>query len=204
MLIAVERLLIKLRQPASRADELVALRGRLRAERRAAAGDDERALARDVRARKLAVSARLTDVTSCRSCATGAPWPRGHYDGGDCCSGVTAELFDDSELAALAHAGTRPRDLTPPAGDDHAGCAFRGAHGCSLALAHRPARCVHYVCDTLRRELYDRGRLDAVEADLAALNAAMQRFTAAREARLQRELSATLVAALVQSRRAAP
>jgi len=196
VLIAVERLLYKLRQPASRADELVALRGRLRAERRAAADADERALARDVRARKLAVSARLTDVTSCRSCATGAPWPRGHYDGGDCCSGVTAELFDDSELAALAHAGTRPRDLVPPAGDDHAGCAFRGARGCSLALAHRPARCVHYVCDTLRRELHDRGRLDAVEADLAALNATMQRFVTAREARLDRELLAPLVQAL--------
>jgi hypothetical protein len=73
VLIAVERLLFKLRQPASRADELVALRARLRAERRAAADPAERALARDVRARKLAVSARLADVTSCRSCATGAP-----------------------------------------------------------------------------------------------------------------------------------
>jgi len=199
VLIAVERLLFKLRQPASRADELVALRARLRAERRAAADPDERALARDVRTRKLAVSAHLGDVTSCRSCATGAPWPRGHYDGGDCCSGVTAELFDDSELAALAHAGTRPRDLAPPAGDDHAGCAFRGAHGCSLPLAHRPARCVHYVCDTLRRELHDRGRLDAVEADLAALNAAMQRFVIAREARLDRELLAPLVAGLADA-----
>jgi len=199
VLIAVERLLFKLRQPASRADELVALRARLRVERRAAAGDDERALARDVRARKLAVSAHLGDVTSCGSCATGAPWPRGHYDGGDCCSGVTADLFDDNELAALAHAGTRPGDLVPPR-DDHAGCAFRGAHGCSLAVAHRPARCVHYVCDTLRRELHDRGRLDAIEGKLAALNQTMQLFVAAHQARRDRKIETPLIEAIAAAR----
>ena len=196
MLIAAERLLLKIRQPASRADELIELRRRLRAERAATADPVERDLARAVTAAKVAVAGELDAVRSCSSCATGAPWPRGHYDGGDCCSGVTAELFDDNELAALAHAGTRPRDLVPPR-DDHAGCAFRGAHGCSLALSHRPARCVHYVCDTLRRELHDRGRLDAIESRLADLNATMQRFTTTHQARLDRELVAPLVDALV-------
>jgi hypothetical protein len=200
VLISVERLLIKLRQPRSRADELIALRERLRAERASQPDGEEREYAAKVHARKLAVTAQLSDVTSCRSCATGAPWPRGHYDGGDCCSGVTAELFDDAELSALARAGTRPRDLTPPS-DDHAGCAFRGARGCSLDVSHRPARCVHYICDTLRRELHDRHRLDAIERDLAELDQTMQQFRVAREARLQRELAAPLLAGLADAAR---
>ncbi|MBX3159044.1 MAG: hypothetical protein KF773_23960 [Deltaproteobacteria bacterium] len=200
MLISVERLLIKLRQPRSRADELIELRRRLRDELAADAGDDERTLAREVHARKVAVSAELREVTSCRSCATGAPWPRGHYDGGDCCAGVTADLFDDHELGALAHAGTRPRDLVPPR-DDHAGCAFRGAHGCSLAVDHRPARCVHYICDTLRAELHRRGRLDAIEARLAELDAEMQRFVAVHRARRDRDVLAPILDAIAQARR---
>lgn len=202
MLVAVERLLIKLRQPRSRADELVALHARLRAELARDVGGDERALADDVQARKLAVAAELHGVASCRSCATGAPWPRGGYDGGDCCAGVTADLFDDNELAALAHAGTRVRDLTAPPGSDvHAGCAFRGPHGCTLAVAHRPARCVHYLCDTLRRELHTRGQLDAVEAKLAALDAAMQRFTAVHQAAADRDVLAPLIDALARQAR---
>ena len=201
MLVAVERLLIKLRQPRSRADELVALRARLRAELARDADAEEHALALAVQASKLAVAAELGDVVACRSCATGAPWPRGAYDGGDCCAGVTADLFDDHELAVLAHAGTRPRDLEPPAGTDaHAGCAFRGPHGCTLAVEHRPGRCVHYLCDGLRRELHARGRLDTVEARLAALNEAMQRFTAVHRARLDRDVLAPLIDAIARRR----
>jgi hypothetical protein len=200
--VAVERLLIKVRQPRSRAAELIALRGRLRAERVRAVDEDERALARDVLARKLAVSAELDAVVSCRGCATGEPWPRGAYDGGDCCAGVTAELFDDNELAALAHAGTRPRDLVPPAGADaHAGCAFRGPRGCTLEVEHRPGRCVHYLCDTLRRELHARGRLDTVEARLAELNTTMQRFVAVHQARVDHDVLAPIIDAMAAARR---
>ena len=195
MLIAVERLLIKLRQPALRAVELIELRRRLRAERSASIDDEERRLAAEVHTRKLAVVEQLTDVTSCASCAKGTPWPNGHYSGGDCCCGVTNEVFDDHEVGALAHAGTRARDLHPPR-DDHAGCAFRGASGCSLDVGHRPARCVHYVCDILRHELYDRGKLDAIEGSLAALDRTMKQFTAARIARLDRETLAPIVAAI--------
>ena len=203
MLISVERLLFRLRQPASRAEELVALRRRVREELAADVDDDERALAHAVHAQKLAVAAELHGVTSCASCATGQPWPVGHYDGGACCSGVTAELFDDNELAALVLAGTRTRDLTPPRGADHAGCAFRGARGCSLELAHRPARCVHYVCDGLRRELHARGQLDAVEAKLAELDRRVQRFTAVHRARRDREVLAPLIDALADATRRA-
>jgi hypothetical protein len=195
VVIAVERLLLRVRQPASRADELIELRRRLRDELAAEVDDEERALAREVHVRKLRVAEDLRAVASCRSCATGQPLPRGRYDGGDCCSGVTADLFDDNELAALAHAGTRTGDLVPPR-DDHAGCAFRGARGCTLDVAHRPSRCVHYLCDALRRELHARGQLDAIEAKLGELARAMQRFTAVHQARRDREVVAPLIDAL--------
>ncbi|MEO8698742.1 MAG: hypothetical protein ABI867_01830, partial [Kofleriaceae bacterium] len=137
MVIAVERLLIKLRQPRSRAGELIALRQRLRDELAREVSDEERALAGEVRARKLEVVTALAEVASCSTCAKGEPWPRGGYAGGSCCAGVTADLFDDNELAALAHAGTRPRDLVAPVGSDaHAGCAFRGPRGCTLEVTH--------------------------------------------------------------------
>ena len=196
--VRVGRLLARLRQPASRSDEVRALRGRIRDELASVeVNDEERALAREAHGKKLAVSAALHGVTSCRSCATGQPSPVGDYAGGACCSGVTAELFDDAELAALVHSGTRAKDLVPPPRHDHhAGCAFRGAHGCSLEVTHRPSRCVHYICDGLRRELYDRGQLDDIEAKLADLNKSMQAFATAHKARRDREVLAPLIAAL--------
>jgi hypothetical protein len=202
--VPVERLMMRLRQPASRADELVALRRRLRTERATAAADDERALAADVARAKRAVAAATGDVASCGSCAAHQPWPAGAFAGGACCSGNTADLFDDHELAALAGAGTRPRDLRPPAGRDaHAGCAFRGAHACSLALDHRPARCVHYLCETLRGELHRRGRLDDLETRLADLDRAMRAFTAVHRARQDREVLAPVIDAVRSAARRA-
>jgi hypothetical protein len=195
VLIAVERLLIKLRQPASRADELIELRRRLRHERAAVVDEEERALASAVQASKLSVAEELRAVASCGTCATGHPLPRGRYDGGACCSGVTADLFDDNEVGVLAVAGTRPRDLVPPDGD-HAGCAFRGPRGCSLEVKHRPGRCVHYLCDMLRRELHARGQLDAIEAKRGEFDRTMQRFVAVHQARLDREVVAPLIEAI--------
>lgn len=202
MLIAAERLLIKLRHPPSRADELNALRARLREELAGDVDEEERTLARAVLARKLAVSEQLSEVTSCGRCAKRQPWPRGHYDGGDCCAGVTADLFSDNELAALAHAGTRPHHLTPPARrDGHAGCAFRGPTGCTLEVTHRPGRCVHYLCDMLRRELHVRGQLDRVEALLAELSGDMQRFVAVHQARCDRDVLAPIIEAIESATR---
>jgi hypothetical protein len=197
MVIAVERLLIRIKHPASRAGELNALRARLRAELTKVDDGEERALALRVLAGKRAISAELREVSSCRSCATGLPAPHGSYAGGACCAGVTAELFDDHEVAALALAGTRPADLTPPGGDDlHAGCVFRGPRGCTLDVAHRPGRCVLYVCDSLRRELHGAGQLDDLEHLLGELQRDMTQLIAMHAMRVDREVLAPLVAAL--------
>ena len=204
MFVPIERLMTRLRQPASRAAEVSALRRRLRTELASPITDDERALAGEVARAKLAAAAAIGGVASCGSCAVRQPWPVGGFAGGACCAGVTAHVFDDHELAALAHAGTRPRDLRPPAGrEPHAGCAFRGAEACSLALDHRPARGVHYACDTLRAELHRRGRLDEVEARLAELARAMREFTEVHRARQDREVLAPVIEAVADAARAA-
>lgn len=200
MLIAVERLLIKLRQPRSRAGELIELRQRLRDELGSSPDADEPVLARAILEQKLRVSALLEGVVSCRSCTTGQPFPVGHFAGGACCAGNTPDLFDDNELAMLAHAGTRVADLVAPR-TDHAGCAFRGATGCTLAVDHRPARCVHYVCNGLRRELHTRERLDAVERELAELDRRVQQFRSVRGARVDHQVLAPLFDAIAAARR---
>jgi hypothetical protein len=150
-----------------------------------------------LRARKAAVSATLAlaGISSCGRCAAGKPDIRGVFAGGDCCTGVTAELFSDEELAALVHGGTRIRDLRAPR-SEHAGCAFRGATGCTLAATDRPERCVSYTCSILRRELHARGELADIERLLAELTAAKARFAALRHARLEREIFETLEAAV--------
>ncbi|MBA3455792.1 MAG: hypothetical protein H0T42_22035 [Deltaproteobacteria bacterium] len=134
-------------------------------------------------------------MTSCASCATGKRWPRGAFAGGDCCTGVTADLFSDDEVAALAQAGTRPGDLQAPTGE-HAGCAFRGETGCTLEAEDRPERCVSYMCTILRRELHTRGELGEIDGMIAELRRAMSAFTELRAARLDDEILGPLETAL--------
>jgi hypothetical protein len=167
-----------------------------RAQRRGLRG--EAAPARRLLDLKLAVAAATGAVSSCARCATGQPWPRGGYVGGDCCSGTTAHLFSDAEVAALAQTGTQPDDLRAPA-DAPAGCAFRGATGCSLDVAHRPSVCVRYACNGLQRELHDLGRLDDVERLSGELRDALAAFTAANTARRDREWADAEIAAIAAS-----
>ncbi|MDX2090611.1 MAG: hypothetical protein SFX73_22315 [Kofleriaceae bacterium] len=195
MLIAVERLLVRVRQVPSRADELIALRRRVRAERSANPGVEERATAAEILALKEKLSHALASVTACATCAVGKRWPRGAFPGGDCCSAVTADLFSDDEVAALVQSGTRPRHLDAPR-TDHAGCAFRGETGCTLSAAHRPGRCVHYTCFVLRTELRARGELGHIDELRTQLQEAQARFHALREARLDDELLVPLETAL--------
>ena len=175
MLVPIERLFAR----GTRATEVAGVKRRLRAERSRAEREDALAI-RDL---KLRLATATGSVSSCASCAIGKPSPRGVFAGGDCCSSPTDGLFDDVETAALAQAGTRPRDLVTPR-SEHAGCAFRGATGCTLAAEHRPTVCVRYACDGLRRELHRLGRLDDVEALALELRQALARFAARREARI--------------------
>lgn len=162
MLIPVKNLLDRLRHPRSRADELAALRRKLA---EPAQGDE--ALAREVVRLKIALAEAIGDVRSCSGCAL----PGDRWAGGHCCSSRTENLFTDEEIRALHLAGTR--DLTAPR-SDHAGCAFRGPEGCSLAVADRPVLCVRYLCRELETEIAERGDLATVKALAAALVRAMR------------------------------
>lgn len=189
MLIAVERLLIRLRQPKTRADELIALRERMRRELQAQPSDEERAAACEVRRLKRALADATGAVSTCSGCGTGMPRPGGAFAGGHCCSGDTATLFSDDEVAMLAQTGTRLADLAAPT-TEHAGCAFRAPTRCTLTVEDRPALCARYACNDLRRELFDLGRLDRIEQLEAELDTAYRRFVVLRADRLDDELLA--------------
>ena len=189
MFVPLRRLLKR----SPRAGDVRELRGKFRA---AMAKDGEQAEADEVLARKLALAAAYGEVSSCATCAKGKPGERGAYAGGDCCSGGALVVFSDEEVAALAQTGTRPSDLEPahgPARDP--GCAFRGPTGCTLEVAHRPAVCVRYACQILQRELHRSGRHD-IEQLARELGAALDRFTAARAEREQREAGEALLRSL--------
>ncbi|HTM23361.1 MAG TPA: hypothetical protein VL172_22720 [Kofleriaceae bacterium] len=179
----MQRLLRRLRQPRSRAAEIADVRARLRAERARPASDEERALARRMRALRAELTAALGQVGACATCTTGRPWPESAWSGGQCCSGHTADVFTDDEVAALALSGTRARDLAPPPGE-HAGCAFRGPTGCALDPADRPSVCARYLCRDLRRELHGDGRLAALLPLLDELDELWGRFSRSRSDRI--------------------
>jgi hypothetical protein len=192
MLIAARYLVDRLRQPQSRADEVLALRRRLAAESLASqVGADEAAAAIELRQLRQELSRATAGVTSCRSCAVGHPDPHGHFAGGHCCGLRTADVFSDDEVAALRQAGTGPAELRLPQGD-HAGCSFRGPTGCSLAAGDRPNLCLRYVCPDLARELAGRGDLVAIEALGAQMEAVYLRFVELRRQRLDRQELAEL------------
>jgi hypothetical protein len=193
VLIAVERLLVRVRQVPTRADELIALGTRVREMRREQPSEQERAVATEIRSVKRRVLTALSHVTSCATCATGKRAPRGAFAGGDCCSGITSDLFSEEQLAPLVQAGTTPRKLRAPR-TTHAGCAFRGSTGCTLDADDRPARCIHYTCWGLRNELRKRGELVAMDAQLDELKALMEQHTELRKVRLEDELIAPLEA----------
>lgn len=74
------------------------------------------------------------------------------------------------KLAGVSHS-----DLEPPRGD-HAGCAFRGEAGCTLAPANRPNICVRYVCLELRAEVREKPEWRRISELGAALRDEFARF----------------------------
>ena len=142
-----------MRHPRSRADELASLRARFSVmPSRWAASPELRASAEELRRLREELSRAQRGVSACAGCAKGRPEPHGHWVGGQCCGGQTLTIWSREECAALKLSGTKATALEPPRGD-HAGCAFRGERGCSLAAADRPSICVRYFCLELRAEL---------------------------------------------------
>jgi hypothetical protein len=186
MLLAARHLVDRKRQPRTRADELLRLRERLVAQRAPEdATDEELALARDLARLRVELTSELEarQPRSCSGCARGRSLPHGRWNGGHCCGAPTFDLFTDDELASLRLAGTTPARLAPPPpGTDHAGCAFRGPDGCSLAPVDRPNLCVRFLCRELEAEL---ARSDVSNQRLKSLarelSAAFRRFEDAHE-----------------------
>jgi hypothetical protein len=173
MSVSLRYLLDRLRHPRSRADELARLRARFAAQPgRWQASLEARKLARQLCLLRVEMHGRLGRVDICGGCAEGHPLPAGRWDGGHCCGGQTLEIFAPLEVAALKLGGVSAlRYRLPDA--EHAGCAFRGPTGCSLAAAERPTICLRYVCIELRQALKEDGRWPPI----AALNRQLgQRF----------------------------
>jgi hypothetical protein len=166
--------------------EVDAVRARVAEAAREGGSDEARALARELRALKPQVLAAFEGVHACGGCAKGHSRPHGRWDGGFCCGGRTEGVFDEHEVAALALAGTHPRDLRGPGGD-HAGCAFRGPEGCSLDARARPSLCVRFVCRELEGELRESGDWERVRALTRRLETTFAAFVKAREGELQRD-----------------
>jgi hypothetical protein len=182
MLIAARYLVDRLRQPRSRADEIASVRRRLTAQPAPSeANDEEIALARELRRLREELTAAVGAVNACSGCARGRSLPHGRWNGGQCCGGRTEDIFTDDELAALRLSGTTPARLAPPH-DDHAGCAFRGATGCSLEVADRPNLCVRYICRELEAELRQRDSFPQAKTLARALGDTFTRFSRAKSA----------------------
>lgn len=181
MLISPRMLVDRLRHPRSRADELARLRARFDAQPgRRASSPEQRELADRMRALRVELSRALEGVDACAGCARGHPLPAGRWAGGHCCGGDTLTIWSAAEVHALKLAGTSAGDLAAPRGD-HAGCAFRGPTGCSLAPEDRPSICLRYVCLELRAELTERARLRGVSELARDLTKAQERFAATRD-----------------------
>ena len=163
-------------EPRSRADELSTLAARFRAQPSAReAGRAAVESARRLRELRAEMSAAFANVEACKSCAKARPEPHGHWSGGSCCGSRTLDLFTPTEVAALKLASVSMSDLAAPHGD-HAGCAFRGETGCSLAPQHRPSLCVRYVCLELRAEVRDKPEWRRISELGAALRDESARF----------------------------
>jgi hypothetical protein len=175
MLVPVTALLRRWRGQPGRDREVAELHARIKAAARAPATDQARALALELRRLRPLVLEAFAGVRACSGCGRGRPLPHGKWSGGFCCGGATAGVFDDDEVAALALAGTRPRHLRAPPGEQ-AGCAFRGPRGCTLDAADRPNLCVRFACRELEAELKASGDWERVRALTRQLEKAFARF----------------------------
>jgi hypothetical protein len=141
----------------------------------------ERRLARTMRGLRREIAGATVDCQSCRSCAQGYPLPHGAWDGGHCCGAQTEQIFTEDEIANLAHGGAKLRHYSPV--ENPQGCIFRGSTGCVLDAADRPNICGHYLCNALKRELADSGKLKHLEELGDALLTHLEAYRELRRAR---------------------
>jgi len=192
--LAVRYVLDRLSGPRSRAEELLKLRRRLiDADGPGVASRAEKGLALCLRELRRELATKLGSVHACARCVRP---PSTNWQGGECCSAETRDLFNDHELAALRLAGTTLARLKPARGA-HRGCAFRGASGCSLEVEDRPSVCVGYACRELLIELSRRGDGTTIARLQDELQAVFQRFVAERTTRMQKVLYGELEAGLL-------
>jgi len=185
VLLAARHLVDRTRHSRARADALLQLRKRLGALPDASAVTPELVeLAKRLGDLREQLTRALGEVRSCSGCAAGHPEPFGHWPGGHCCGGDTANVFTDVELAALKLSGTTAGKLRAPR-SDLAGCAFRGPTGCSLEARDRPTLCVRFLCRELEQELRRRGDLAQLRALHTELTDAFEQF--AKESALTRD-----------------
>ncbi|MEZ4445387.1 MAG: hypothetical protein R3B72_40310 [Polyangiaceae bacterium] len=179
MLISVRHLVDRRRHPRERADALARLRARFAAQASASKDPERISLARELRALRRSLHDALAALQGlpCSGCAFGHPLPEGRYAGGHCCGSDTLRIFTEPEVLALRLGGTRPRKLRPADGP-HAGCAFRGATGCTLEPEDRPSICLRYVCPELHLELRGSPEGRRVLALAGALRDGQARFEA--------------------------
>lgn len=135
-----------------------------------------RAMAERIVHLKRRLAAALGEVRACSGCAKGCVTPSGFFEGGRCCGTSTLEVFTQPEVRAIKMAGVPAPTEPAEDGDQHAGCIFRGARGCSIPTEARPARCLVYVCHDLRIELEDTEGYQTIQALRRELNDTFARF----------------------------
>lgn len=143
------------------------------------ASGEVRAIAAELRRMRSDLTAAFGRPKACGECGRARRLPGGRWPGGYCCGTRTEVLFSHDEIALLRAGGTQPSELRPPWGA-HAGCAFRGRSGCSLAPRDRPGVCVRHMCPALVDELKARGDYEAIVAQVARMREAFERFRALR------------------------
>jgi hypothetical protein len=202
MLILVQHLIDAGRFDRARVAELGRLLARFEAQPGPMFADPMvRAVAERIVHLKRALSSAIGEVRACSGCARGCVAPAGnlssgrsgarvlparaseaepragqHFEGGRCCGTSTLEVFTQAEVRAMKLARVAPPSHPAEDGAERAGCAFRGAKGCSLSVEQRPMRCLEYVCHDLRMELEDTERFDRIQALRSELTATFARF----------------------------
>ena len=174
----------QLKYEPSQAKELLSLRQHITKCKKETFDTQEQILAKEMLQLRREITTLLNEQpnTACSTCAKRHPLPTSLWNGGLCCSGKTANLFSDDEVASLVASKIRKIVLTPPS-NKQAGCLFRGATGCSLSPDFRPNICIYYMCRDLSKELSLNNRFKTIHQKGEQLQKKFQEFQETRKTR---------------------